>query len=111
MRYWLAVAVTLCALLGRSAHAQSPPYLVQAPPADPYAALSPSQAALGLQRALEESREAVFASDLLLGMQTGVRSQVALVRGDHRAFVAEAFYGALFHKLGSSEGAGVGGRF
>jgi hypothetical protein len=112
MRYHVAFAVAACALLGRPLAAQPPPaVVVPAPQADAAAAPSPAQTAFGLQPDPEVNREAVLAIDLLLGMETGVRSQLALFRGDRRAFVAEAFYGALVHKLGDGEGAGAGGRF
>ena len=40
-----------------------------------------------------------------------MRGQFALFRDGNEAFVAEGFYGYLYHHLGSSQTLGAGGRF
>jgi hypothetical protein len=58
-----------------------------------------------------KDEESFLSLDVLLGMQLGIRSQVAVCREAHRAYVAEAFYGLIFTRnMGSAEGAGFGGR-
>jgi hypothetical protein len=56
-------------------------------------------------------REALFALELIAGQETGVRGQFALFRDANEAFVAEGFYGYLFHHLGSAQTLGAGGRY
>ncbi len=47
----------------------------------------------------------------MLGQQLGIRSQLAVYRGDRQEIVGELFYGALLHSLGSSEAIGGGARY
>jgi hypothetical protein len=54
--------------------------------------------------------EAIFSANLLLGYETGVRVEAAFSRQENLSFVAEAFYGAILSRMGSSEGAGGGVR-
>ncbi len=54
--------------------------------------------------------DALFAANLLLGMETGIRAELALLRGAHHCYVIEGFYGYVLSNLGTAETGGVGGR-
>jgi hypothetical protein len=54
--------------------------------------------------------EAFFSANLLLGMETGIRAELALYREAHHSYVIEGFYGYLLSNLGTAETGGVGGR-
>jgi hypothetical protein len=56
-------------------------------------------------------RGPVFGMDVLLGMQMGIRPSVGLYTSENSSFVVEGYYGGLFTKFGSSEGAGAGVRW
>jgi len=49
--------------------------------------------------------------DILLGMTTGIRSQVGFEVGPRQSIVAEVFYGGLFTKIGTTEAVGGGVRY
>jgi hypothetical protein len=55
-------------------------------------------------------QDSIFGANLLLGYLTGARAELTLFNDGNRSYVAEAFYGAVITRMGSSEGAGVGGR-
>lgn len=100
-RYSGPAAVLLAALCCARASAQEPPPCAYA--GYQAAPCCPSQPAWG--------REPPFAVELMLGQESGVRAQVALLRDGAGALVAEGFYGALFHDGGSSQALGAGGRY
>jgi hypothetical protein len=54
--------------------------------------------------------EALFSANLLLGMETGIRGELALFRGARHCYVIEGFYGYVLSNLGTAETGGVGGR-
>src|SRR5690349_313336 len=99
MRRFFAAAAGLCACicLGSTTQGQAPPGApapATAPPAAPSAGYyqlvpvpgpaaetAPVTAPAPLPWAMGE-KEAMFAMDVLLGQQTGIRAQAALVRGD-----------------------------
>jgi hypothetical protein len=58
-----------------------------------------------------DEREPPFAVEVLLGQETGVRGQFAVYRDVREAVLIEAFYGMLFHDLGSSDALGAGARY
>jgi hypothetical protein len=118
-RYFGPAAVLLAALLsGPPVQAQQPPPdtacvstslqtpdCVCPPPSDPAAlpCCPPTRSVF--------ERQPLFAAQLMLGQETGVRGQFA-VYSDHReAVVIEGFYGELFHNLGSAQALGAGGRY
>jgi hypothetical protein len=103
-------------LLGGFAQAQTPsgippaqPVVVSPPPApvaDKPIALPPGGCPCG-----PGDQGTQFGVDLLLGQFTGIRGQVAVFQATDRAFVVEAFYGAILDRLSSGEGVGGGARY
>lgn len=55
--------------------------------------------------------EPLFAVQLMLGQELGVRGQVVPYADRSGAFVVEGFYGGLFTDFGSSQALGTGGRW
>jgi hypothetical protein len=53
----------------------------------------------------------LFAVDLMLGQELGVRGQVVPYADRYGALVVEGFYGGLFTDIGSSQALGAGGRW
>jgi hypothetical protein len=53
----------------------------------------------------------LFAIQLMLGQETGVRGQFTVASWAQESFVVEGFAGGLFNSLGSSPALGVGGRY
>jgi hypothetical protein len=97
-------AVLLAVLCCAPAQAQEPaPYAYAGYQTAPCAPCWPSGSA--------QDREPPFAVELMLGQESGVRAQVALLRDAAGSLVAEGFYGALFHDLGSSQALGAGARY
>jgi hypothetical protein len=105
----IPVGVFAFLLVEGSIHAQEPasPKVGADPAVRPVHVESAGPAPIAVE---EGAGEAVFSMDLMLGMMSGVRAQLALCRSNCQAWVAEAFYGALLTKLGASEGAGLGAR-
>src|SRR5262245_29342265 len=52
-----------------------------------------------------------FAPDLMLGQQTGLRGQLAVLDTPGETWVGEAFYGGLFTRIRHDEAVGLGGRY
>ena len=102
MRTRLAL-VTAVGLLPSAARAQDP-----APPAAPPVTVNQT---VVIEGPPPESREPLLGLDLMVGQLSGVRPSFAVSRGDRSALVVEGFYGGIFSKLGSSEGAGAGLRW
>ena len=88
------------------APAVPPPVVAPVPPPPPPAVVEPG-VVIG---APCDDYRTNFALDIILGMQSGVRGQMALWQVDNRVIVIEGFYGALLTKLGGSEAIGAGGR-
>jgi hypothetical protein len=82
-----------------------------APPPALGSSLPAGPATAEYQPALNGDKESLFSLDIMIGQQLGIRSQLAVYRGDRQEVVGELFYGLLLHSLGSSEAIGGGGRY
>jgi hypothetical protein len=117
MRRFFGPAVALLAVLlaGRAGQAQQPLELAPCVSTSLQAPASPCPPPVEPvpccpQRVSRDS-EPLFAVELLLGQETGVRGQFALFRDSREAVVIEGFYGVLFHDLGSTDALGAGARW
>jgi hypothetical protein len=117
-RFYGPLSVIVTALLScRAVHAQQPPLAapcewtaLQTPPCvcppptvpgpAPYCTPTPAV-----------DREPLFAVDLMLGQELGVRGQVVPYSDRYGSLVIEGFYGELFTDIGSSQALGAGGRW
>jgi hypothetical protein len=116
----MRASAALLAVLGGLSRAagQPPPVLVAPPPPAPVPVMVPppplapaAPLPAGGCPCPRGDGSSLFALDVMLGMQLGLRGQVAVWRNPDGALMVEGFYGAMFDKLDSGEAAGAGGRY